>query len=188
MRPYAVIRKSSLLAGRTTRNNTVSPDLSTLFIACNWTWRQQTSDFARLYSQNNAHRPSTEPQIQCDPPIKPLGGSPRGNGDCSTRTEKHDNTYSIPNFGPNIPRGGGGGGGSLTSSPLMDAALTTFVGVGLCESRLVVISGPLSALRELVWHVLDSCRVVEVRLSPCVEDDQASFSPWIPCSGNWPCC
>lgn len=142
MRLHTVIRKSSLLAGRTTRNNTVSLGVTTL--ACSRTRKQLISaplisrNLARHYSQNNAQKPSTEPQRkpQCDMPIKPPEVSPRGNGDCSTRPEKHDNTYTVTNFGPNIPGGAGGGGGSLTRSPLMDAALTTLVGVGLCELRL----------------------------------------------------
>ncbi|KAF9047399.1 hypothetical protein BJ165DRAFT_1403124 [Panaeolus papilionaceus] len=55
-----------------------------------------------------------------------------------SRHEIHEGTialnipYNPPGggVGPNIPGGGGGGGGSFTSSPMLDAILTTVVGLG----------------------------------------------------------
>lgn len=61
-----------------------------------------------------------------------------------SRHEIHEGTialnipYNPPGggVGPNIPGGGGGGGGSFTSSPMLDAILTTVVGLGAGVSRM----------------------------------------------------
>lgn len=98
----------------------------------------------RLYSQNNVSKPPSE--------RKPLDHEEDDDGtsaaDASARDNRHNSTqlaqvtpethdsdtssntqFNFPNAGPNLPSGGGG----FTKSPLLDAALTTFVGIGLCE-------------------------------------------------------
>lgn len=80
--------------------------------------------------------PPTPPKLPSKPPLVNHAGS-------NTRHEVHEGSVAI-NIPFNPPGGGGGpglgGSGSvfpLTNSPLLDAALTTVIGLGMGKSPIV---------------------------------------------------
>lgn len=88
----------------------------------------------RFYTQGTPHEPINKPVAK---PVQARKESQHSPTYHQPNHEAHEKTLSI-NVPFNPPGGGGGpgpggtgGSFSITNSPLMDAALTTFIGLGL---------------------------------------------------------
>ncbi|KAJ3511776.1 hypothetical protein NLJ89_g3901 [Agrocybe chaxingu] len=106
------------------------------------------------------HQTSTTPKKPPTPKVVPLPHSPRQTPP-QARHEAHEGTsainvpYNPPGGGPNIP--GSGGSVSFTGTPLLDALLTTAVGLGA-----VFVGGVL----YVKWYKKNVLDKIEAAFSP----------------------
>ena len=156
MRHYYFCRASRLFAARSVQSksyNALPAIFSPVFRDQQLAFSRLGSQIGRSYSQTNAPKPSpksnkTDTHKNTNTPVTPPGRGPdthaRDNRDHSTRLSppahanrqvsqsSSSNAFSPPGGGVNLP--GSSGGDSLfpsTTSPLLGAALTTIVGLGL---------------------------------------------------------